>query len=344
MGANEQSRSNNNHMFSQPSSTSLNLSGSEPLPKSLFHFVFRISGWHQLWVSVISVAVFLLNAAPIEIQRRVIDTAVKGGAVRDILLLVTAQAVIILSFGLLKLLMNLYRAWIGESATRALRVAIDTRLATRSAKSRQDGNDAVGLSMIMAESDDVGAFVGSSISIPIVEIGFLISVFSYLLILEPRMALVSAAILAPQIVIVPLIQRAINPRVAGRIVLLRKIGSDILTVSKYGRDNQNDDDLNIVFYVSMGIFALKFSMNFLMNLSYSVGGILILGLGGVLVVRGQTEIATVITFLSATGRVVDPWNDVVDWARNLAVSVVKYDLIVNGFARLDTEEDFASSR
>ena len=75
-------------------------------------------------------------------------------------------------------------------------------------------------------------------------------------------------------------------------------------------------------------------MNFFMNLANSIGNLVILGLGSVLVVRGQTEIATVITFLSATGKVVDPWNDVVDWARSLAVSLVKYDLIVKGYERL----------
>lgn len=321
-------------MFSRPLSSSLISNSIELLPASLFKFIFRISAWHQLWVSAISVAVFLLNAAPIEFQRRVIDTAVKGGPIRVILLLIAAQAAITVCFGLLKLLMNLYRAWIGESAARALRVAIETRLANRSDEARQGGSDAIGLSIIIAESDDVGLFVGSSVSTPIVEIGFLISIFTYLVILDPQLAMVSAVILVPQILIVPLIQRAINARVEGRIVLLRKVGMDILTISRGDEMSPRKDDLNIIFHLNMGIFALKFSMNFFMNLTNSIGNLVILGLGSILVVRGQTEIATVITFLSATGKVVDPWNDVVDWARSLAVSLVKYDLIVKGYERL----------
>ena len=93
-----------------------------------------------------------------------------------------------------------------------------------------------------------------------------------------------------------------------------------------------------VFAVDIGVFEIKFSLNFLMNLTYSLGSLLVLAVGCILVVRGQTEIATVVTFLSATGRIVDPWNDVVDWARGLAMTTVKYGLVtqVLGTASQDT--------
>ena len=96
--------------------------------------------------------------------------------------------------------------------------------------------------------------------------------------------------------------------------------------------------LDEVFAVDIGVFEIKFSLNFLMNLTYSLGSLLVLAVGCILVVRGQTEIATVVTFLSATGRIVDPWNDVVDWARGLAMTTVKYGLVtqVLGTASQDT--------
>lgn len=320
-------------LFSTQSQQSQNLVEGEALPCSFVRFIFAVSGWHQLAVSAISVAVFLLDAAPIETQRRIIDAAVKGGTASTILTLIAAQCALIVAFGLSKLVMNVYRAWLGESATRALRVLVEERLARTDVPEDQP-NSGTGLAMIFAEADDVGAFVGSSISEPIVEAGFLISVFAYLAALESRMALLSLAVLAPQFVFVPLMQRAINRRVARRTQTLRQFGNDMLAAVPFIGNGRNVERLDEVFALDMGVIKLKFSLNFLMNLTYSFGSILVLGIGSLLVIRGQAEIATVITFLSATGKVVDPWNDVVDWARNFSVAAVKYELIVRGIGMI----------
>jgi ABC-type multidrug transport system fused ATPase/permease subunit len=189
--------------------------------------------------------------------------------------------------------------------------------------------------MILAECEDVGNFVGSSVSVPVLEGGFLITVFVYLAILQPWMAIAGFAVLTPQIIFVPLIQSAINRRVSKRISLLRQVGFDVISASIAPGAPPKREKLDVIFSLNVGIFRLKFSMNFLMNLTYSLGIAAILGLGGWFLVRGETEIATVVTFLSAIGKIVDPWNDVVDWARDLMVSVTKYGLIVQGAARLD---------
>lgn len=294
------------------------------LPSSFLRFVLLSGGWHQAAVCALSVGVFLLNAAPIETQRRIIDTAVHVGSIRTILTLVALQIGLVLSYGLAKLAMNVYRAWLGECATRDLRLVVTQRL-EHTSEAASDLANGTGLAMILAETDDIGAVVGSSLSLPIVEIGFLASIFVYLAFLDLRMMGASLLILAPQFVFVPLMQRAINRRVAQRTRLLRRFGDEILSPSKTASSAPRLDE---VFVIDIGVFEIKFSLNFLMNLTYSLGSLLVLGIGCVLVVRGQTEIATVVTFLSATTKIVDPWNDVVDWARGFAMTMVKYDLVI----------------
>lgn len=303
------------------------------LPHSFVGFIFAATGWHQLAVSVISIAVFLLNAAPIETQRRIIDAAVKGGSASTVLSFVIAQCVIIVAFGLSKLLMNIYRAWLGECATRALRVVVERRI-ERAEATQDHSTSGTGLAIIFAEADDVGSFVGSSISAPIVELGFLVSVFAYLAALDGHLMLLSAAVLSPQFVFVPLMQRAINQRVMLRTQVLRQFGDDALKALPVVGNNRNVERLDEVFVLDMGVLQLKFSLKFLMNFTYSAGSILVLGIGSLLVIRGETEIATVITFLSAIGKVVDPWNDLVDWARNFTVAAVKYELIRKGSEKI----------
>lgn len=319
--------------FSAISQRSQVLVEAKALPRSFVRFIFAATGWHQLAVSAISIAVFLLNAAPIETQRRIIDAAVKGGSASTVLSLIIAQCVIIVAFGLSKLLMNIYRAWLGECATRALRVLVEGRI--EQAEATQDHSaSGTGLAIIYAEADDVGSFVGSSISAPIVELGFLVSVFAYLAALDGRLMLLSVVVLSPQFVFVPLMQRAINQRVKRRTQVLRQFGDDMLKALPSIGNSRNVERLNEVFALDMGVLQLKFSLKFLMNFTYSAGSILVLGIGSLLVIRGETEIATVITFLSAIGKVVDPWNDVVDWARSFAVATVKYELIRKGSEKI----------
>lgn len=313
-------------------------SAPEP-PPSLLRFVLISGGWHQAAVCALSVAVSLLNAAPIETQRRIIDTAVHRGPIAVILSLVLAQCTILIVYGLAKLAMNIYRAWLGECATQDLRLVVTRRLAQADEQNPSLANG-TGLAMILAEADDIGGFVGASLSLPIVEAGFLISVFIYLAALDLEMMAASLLILAPQFVFIPMMQRAINRRIAQRTRLLRRFGDEMLSPGTWERGAQRLDE---VFTVDMGVFKVKFSLNFLMNLTTSVGSLLVLGIGSVLVVHGRTEIATVVTFLSAVGRIVDPWNDIVDWGRGFAMTMVKYDLVVQALAGPPPPDDGARS-
>ena len=43
------------------------------MPYNIFHYVLETSGWHQLWLVVFTVAVFLLEIVPLELQRRIVN-------------------------------------------------------------------------------------------------------------------------------------------------------------------------------------------------------------------------------------------------------------------------------
>lgn len=77
----------------------------------------------------------------------------------------------------------------------------------------------------------------------------------------------------------------------------------------------------------MGVFKLKFSMNFLMNMMHHLGIASILAIGGYYVATGETQIGTVVAFVSGLSQINDPWGDLVNWFRELSVTRTKYDLI-----------------
>jgi len=75
------------------------------------------------------------------------------------------------------------------------------------------------------------------------------------------------------------------------------------------RDQTDDGRIDRVFELNMGIFRLKFAMNFLMNLSTQLQIIAALLVGGWLVYRDKLEIGGVVAFISGVGRFTDPWGD-----------------------------------
>jgi ABC-type multidrug transport system fused ATPase/permease subunit len=151
------------------------------LPETLAGYIWRASGWHQGLVSVLSVAVFLLSAAPLEIQRRIVNDAIQNGLVSAILWLALVYACLALAEGGLKLVLNIYRAWISENAVRQLRRSISVLAGHGYSGSQTAKVEGTEISMILSEVEPIGGFVGISVSEPLLQGGVLVSVFGYLL-------------------------------------------------------------------------------------------------------------------------------------------------------------------
>ena len=299
------------------------------LPETLFGYIGRLSGRHQLALAGLSIAVFALTAIPLELQRRIVNDAAYGGAFAPILTLALAYIAVALAEGGIKLALNVYRGWVSESAVRHLRrAALDA--------SSPRGGEGVELSMVLSEVEPIGGFVGAAVSEPLLQGGILAAVFGYLLYLDPRLAALSFLVFAPQVVFVPLLQAAINRRVERRVLTMREVSEGIVrdggahsaaSASQHSR-------IDRVFTLHMGMYQLKFSMNFLMNLTHHTGVAAALAVGGWYVVQGRLEIGSVVAFISGLGKLNDPWGDLVNWFRDMAVNRVKYRLVRDAIGRM----------
>lgn len=298
----------------------------EALPASIPALILQRGLRHQAAIGALTITVFLLELLPLELQRRIVNGVVEGRAFRDILLLGGLYAAVGLVHGAVKLTLNLYRAWMGESATRRLREVLNERM-----QAPPDGEAAlvggIEVSMIVAEVEPVGAFVGESISEPLLQAGVLASILVYLVSLEPRLAAAMLAIFALQIIFVPLMQRGINRRTAARIQSLRNIGSGVMWPPGTVGRTANGAAIIEVFSLNMRIFQLKFGMNYLMNLTHNLEIVCVLVFGGWLTLQGAIEIGTVVAFISGISRLNDPWGDLVNYFRDLSSIAVKYDLL-----------------
>jgi ABC-type multidrug transport system fused ATPase/permease subunit len=302
-------------------------------PRGLFAYVAQVSGWHQAGLACLSVVVFLLSTVPLELQRRIVNDAIGKGAFEPILWLAAAYAGVALAEGAIKLLLNVYRGWVSEHSVLHLRTRIFSLSGMTPAESAAARAEAEGveISMILSEAVPIGGFVGVSISEPLLQGGILLSVFGYLVYLQPAMALLCIGVFSPQMVFVPLIQGAINRRAKERIRTLREVSGSIVAEA-HGSDEARPIQaarIDHVFDLNMGIYKLKYTMNFLMNLMHHLGVACALGIGGWYALKGQIEVGTVVAFVSGLAKVNDPWGDLVNWFREMTEVRVRYRLVAD---------------
>jgi len=127
------------------------------------------------------------------------------------------------------------------------------------------------VTMISAEAEAVGEFVGDCISTPIIQVGTLLSVLSYMLYTEPLLGLVVLGIAVPQVVIDPLVQRRINVQVRERARTLRHAGDLIVEDLRDTRESVGSLQSEIgksfatIHGVRLHVFRLKFGLKLLVS-------------------------------------------------------------------------------
>jgi ABC-type multidrug transport system fused ATPase/permease subunit len=288
-------------------------------------YVVQSSGRHQIALAALSAAVFGLSSVPLELQRRIVNDAIKSGATDTILWLAVAYGGVALLEQGLKLVLNVYRSWVSEDAVRTLRKTLED---IEDSESPDGGAAGTRTAMAVAEAEPIGGFVGMAISEPLLQAGILLSVIGYMAYLEPWTLVLSAGYLLPQALFVPAMQQAINQRAESRIKTLRRVGGDIVETG-----TPDDERVELVFTLNMGIYKIKYGMNLLMNLAYAVAVAIALGVGGWFAVAGRIDVGTVVAVVAGLGKLKDPWSDLVSWGRELSVDSVKYRLFIDAVGR-----------
>jgi ABC-type multidrug transport system fused ATPase/permease subunit len=299
------------------------------MPRNLYRYVLETSPLHQVFLVLLTVGVFLLEVVPLELQRRIVDDLVKHRDFGFVITLCAVYAGTILVQGGGKLILNVYRSWVGERATRDLRRRVHVLVSSNSAASSGSEAEGIQASMIVAEVESIGGFVGGSVSEPLLQGGILLSVLAYMIHVDLWMAGAAFALFVPQLVFVPLMQGAINRRTRARVQIIRQLSVSVVEGSSSDdtQDRTDDEHIEQVFELNMGIFRLKFSMNFLMNLSTQFQIISALLVGGWAVYTDRLAIGGVVAFISGIGRITDPWGDLVNYFRDMNITQVKYGLV-----------------
>ncbi|MEM6914266.1 MAG: ABC transporter transmembrane domain-containing protein [Pseudomonadota bacterium] len=305
---------------------------------SLYAYVWRMSGGHQIWVGLLGAIVAALAFLPLELQRRIIDDALPGGSAQEVVTLGSFFLLLILGQSALKFGLRLAQAWLSESAIRYTRTHLATVYAWN-VHGSPDGEETVptklntagkSVSIISAETDKLGSFVGEAIVAPLMNAGILIALFAYMLIVEPAIALVSAVFLLPQLILTPLLQRRINRLTERRLERLRELGE--IVAGKPTPEDVTDNDtfstnLDRIFRNRIQIAIWKFTLKGLVNLCNHLATLCVLVLGSWLVLAGETTIGVVVAFITGFERISDPMRQLLSFYRAAQLAAVQHRMI-----------------
>lgn len=329
------------------------------MPRTLYRFIWTVSSRDQLWLCFLTGIVVVLSTAPLDIQRRIVDDAVAGGNPRTLVLLAAIYVALILTQGGVKYALNVARGRLVEKVTRALRLIIIERLGAVVSLPTNDRGTVV--SMLSAETEDVGGFVGESISIPLLQGGTALAVIGYLVWVQPLIAVLAVVIYLPQLVIVPRVQNRINRFALLHAKLRRRLGDRVVRAgvvetaeqaaarraapkSRRPLDPHYTRIIDWEYLARVRLYKAKFFLTFLGNLLDAVGPLVVLIVGGLLVMQGTTQVSTLVVFISGFQRISDPWDQLVTFYRTVAIARVKYNLIARTIDGQDNTRPVALGR
>lgn len=301
-------------------------------PPSIYRYIWKATQRSQIAVVALALLVVPLNIAPLELQKRIIDQGILASNLRLTLWLLAAYAGLAAAHAVLLYALNMQEGRIHEGIARRLRHQVLELIRKKRRVPETVARPGTVVTVYALEVDPVGEFAGQAISVPVVEGGIFLAVIGYMLFTEPILALVALAFFAPQAVLVPYLQEKINALTGTRIKLLRGASEEALGVL----DGQPSAGLPQVISATRGVYGLRikiYQLKYLMK--YAVlflifaARIAVLGVGGYMVMQGETGIGVVVAFLTGLDRLTMRWNELVSFFRRMSDARLKFGLVAD---------------
>lgn len=296
--------------------------------ETLAKFVWRTSGAHQFYVGALAVGVSLLNFAPIDLQRRIVDGPIAARDVGGLIFLALLYLGVVLIQSALKYALMVYQSWVSESAIKISRDHLVSLAAERPQNESSSSGETV--NVISREIDSVGGFVGASISEFVVNFSFLIFSAAYMLYVQPLIALVSAIFLAPQLVLAPLLQARLNDLYERQVGLIRRLGDETVKIAEAdAREGVlRSTAIGAIYWNRLRFHFLKFGLKTLLNIANALAPLSVLAIGGYMVIHDQTTIGVVLAFVSGFERLSNPLRDLLNFYRDYEQAMVQHQMIL----------------
>ena len=305
-----------------------------PTLKDLYGVIWRYTRRDQILLIVLALAVSALAVFPLKFQQLAINSMVEHSDVATLAWLCAGYFGAVVVGALAKFILSYRRSVLGERTVRILRDRLHTNYVDDAAGDRSKlPKRGSMVMMITSEAEAVGTFAGDAIATPLVLIGTLASVLGFIAISQPLLGLVAFAVVLPQVFVVIHFQRRINKRVSERVQALRDASDRLSESDLSGIDGKITKDFDDILGIRSTIFFLKQSTKFLLRSMSAIGSLCFLFLGGLFVLRGQTDVGTVVASLTGLARIDSPWRELIGFFRSASTVRVQFGMLLKALAR-----------
>jgi len=235
---------------------------------------------------------------------------------------------VVLLTGATKYGLRLYQEWLSESAIRYSRRHL-LRLHGDRLTRGGEADEGRAVAIINNEIDQLGGFVGEGVSQVVVNAGMLAAIAGYMLVVDPLIAAVGLALVAPQALGAGLAQRRLNRLVARRVTLLRRLGDEVAEMAPNAPEGgeRRWPRLDEIYRNRVRIAALKHLIKTAVNIVNNLAPAGVFIVGGCLVIEGATSVGVVVAFASGVQRMADPMRELANFVRVAALAGVQHEMI-----------------
>lgn len=294
----------------------------------VFAFVRSVSARQQIMAALLAISASLIGLVPIELQRRIIDNAIRDSDIDLLYLLGGLFIFVVLLQQVIKSVRRLYQAWLIESVAKALRNFFykgvsDGDLGPN--PSPDDSKDASGtrVTVLGTEIDKLSGFLGEGPSNAAANIATLAGTLAYTFWMAPKIALIGLLLLTPQIIIAPLMQKRVNRLMSERLSMLRSFGQKMADM-----EDDVPEEVGTLYRNRLIMTLWKALMKAALNIANQLAPLGILMIGGYYVIQGQATLGVVISFTAAFNRMSDPARELLTFYRQAEQAKVQHCLIV----------------
>ena len=331
---------------------------------SIYRYIIRYSLRRQVVLTIMATASFPFLYAFYELPKLIVNSAIQGknttfptnvsqiqfDQVEYLWLLCGVFLALVIVNQAFKYIINVYAGITGERMLRRLRFDLYGRVLRFPLPQFRKTSSSEIVTMVTAEVEPLGGFIGDAFKLPIFQGGYLIVILAFLFVQNWYMALAAVALYPLQGYLIPKLQRRVNRLGKERVRLVRqlsdRIGESVAGVQEIHTHNTARREradcshrLGAIYEVRLQIYIWKFIVKFLNNTINQLGPFSFYAIGGYLAIKGDLEIGTLMAAIAAHKDLAAPWKELLNFYQRQADARIKYEQVMEQFQPVGMAEE-----
>jgi len=328
------------------------------MEQSIFKFIFRYSMRQQILLLCLTGVSLPFLYMSMDLPKTIINEAIGGEdfpqelfgqefeQIPYLMVLCFIFLALVLINGGFKYWINVYKGQMGERMLRRLRYLLYARVLRFPLPHFRKTSQGEVISMITAEVEPLGGFIGDALAAPAFQGGTLLTILTFIMVQDPFLGVAAIALYPVQMYLIPKLQKHVNMLGKERVKAVRRLSERIgETVSGIQEVHAHDTSelersdfarrVGEIFEIRYKIYRKKFFIKFLNNFIAQVTPFLFYSIGGYLVIKGDLSFGALVAVLAAYKDLASPWKELLRYYQIVADSNIKYDQLVEQFQPAD---------